>query len=55
MSKQSVSVDYALYAMATLTHLAHDSTIVVFDQDEMRSHLLTILENNPISDVFLLY
>ena len=37
MSKQSGSVDCALYAMATLTHLAHgkDPTTIVFDQGEM--------------------
>jgi len=53
MSKQSGSVDCALYAMATLTHLAHgkDPTTVVFDQDEMRPDLLWKIIQSVISSL----
>ena len=41
-----------MQCMATLAHLAFgkDSTAAVFDQDDMRSHLMCILENNTISE-----
>ena len=50
-SKQTGSVDCALYAMATLAYLAvgKDPTTVVFHQDDMRPHLQEIFEKKIIS------
>jgi len=50
ISKQCGSVDCGLYAIATVTclALATDPTTIVFRQNEMRSHLITILETQKI-------
>ena len=51
VSKQTGSVDCALYAMATITCLAmhDDPTTVVFHQDEMHPHLLNIFKTKKVS------
>ena len=51
VSKQTGAVNCALYTMAILAHLAlgKDPTTAVFNQDDMRSYLLSI---HAISETF---
>ena len=51
VAKQSGSVDCALFAMATITCLALDidPLCVVFDQEQLRPHLVKSLETGAIS------
>ncbi len=51
LARQIGSVDCGLYTLATLTCLATgvDPTCVVFDQDELRPHLVKVLEHGTVS------
>ena len=51
VAKQSGVMDCALFAMAFTAHLAFgkDPTSVVFDQKELRSHLLAMLTSGKVS------
>ena len=51
VQKQSGTVDCAVYAMATVTCilLGEDPTSVVFNQKELRLHLVKMLEANTLS------
>ena len=51
VSKQTGSTDCALFAMANLTHLAlgEDPTMVVLNQDELRPHLIMMLEKGNVA------
>ena len=51
-AKQKGSTDCGLYAIATLTCLALnvDPTSVVFDQEQLRTHLIRCLEKEEISE-----
>ena len=51
VAKQSGSVDCGLYALAILTSLLlnTDPTIIVFESDEMRPHLVQILQCGKVS------
>ena len=51
LSNQAGVSDCALFAMDNLTHLAlgKDPTKVIFNQDELRSHLITILKTGNVT------
>ena len=51
VAKQSGSVDRGLYTLANLTSflLKTDPTIVIFDKDELRPHLVEMLECGKMS------
>ena len=51
VAKQTGSVDCGLFALATITCLAlgNDPTTVVFDQKQLRHHLIKSMETNTIS------
>lgn len=51
VSRQAGVTDCALFAMAFTTHLAFgkDPTTAVFDQNELRSHLLVMLSSGKVS------
>ena len=53
IQKQTNQVDCGLYSIAVLTSLllGDDPTILVYNKDELRSHLLTVLETKIISPI----